>query len=283
MSEEVTLQEAAELLGVHYMTAYRYVRLGLLPGRKEGGTWRVVRTDLAEFSEAPTAPRPSGKGVSRSARRAPWAERLEARLLAGDSRGAWGVVEAALSAGSSLEAVYLDLLCPALASIGERWRAGEIDVAVEHRASGIAMRLIGRIGPRFTRRGRTRGSIVMGTAAGERHSLQLAVLADLARMEGFEVSDLGADVPPASFAFVVRDTERLALICISAMTPGLDDSVAETISVLRETAPSVPILLGGLAIADREHALRLGADAYANDGRALVELLGQPPTRAPQA
>ena len=103
-------------------------------------------------------------------------------------------VEAALAAGTDLQGVYLEVLSPAMASIGDRWAAGELDVATEHRASGIAHRLIGRLGPRFVRRGRTRGVVVLGTAAHERHALPLAVLGDLARSEGFEVSDLGADL-----------------------------------------------------------------------------------------
>ena len=42
---QLTLHEAAEVLGVHYMTAYRYVRLGLLDAEKVRGTWRVERAD----------------------------------------------------------------------------------------------------------------------------------------------------------------------------------------------------------------------------------------------
>jgi excisionase family DNA binding protein len=225
--QDVTLQEAADILSVHYMTAYRYVRLGLLPAHKQGSVWRVERADLDEFrSEAAAEP------VSRSRKRAPWSERLEARLLAGDSRGSWGVIESALAAGSDLDSVYLDVLSPALASIGERWRAGELDVAAEHRASGIALRIVGRLGPRFTRRGRTRGTVVLGTAVGERHSLPLALLGDLARAAGFEVSDLGADLPPESFVRIVLESQRLVAIGISSMTPQNDRSVASTIAML---------------------------------------------------
>ena len=81
----LTLQDAADTLGVHYMTAYRYVRHGLLPARKVGGTWRVTVADLEAFrSGTPgAASDESGSGESRR-RKAPWAERLEARLLAGE-------------------------------------------------------------------------------------------------------------------------------------------------------------------------------------------------------
>ena len=108
----MTLQEAADRLGVHYMTAYRYVRLGLLDARKDGGVWRVEETALAAFRAHAARPHPRGR-----VRRAPWAERLADRLLAGDTAGAWQVVEAALAAGASVEDVYLDVLTRAAAAI----------------------------------------------------------------------------------------------------------------------------------------------------------------------
>ena len=56
----MTLQEAADALGVHYMTAYRYVRLGLLHAEKIGGSWRVETADLDDFREY----RNDGSGAS---------------------------------------------------------------------------------------------------------------------------------------------------------------------------------------------------------------------------
>src|SRR5690606_17133972 len=45
-----TLREAADHLGVHYMTMYRYVRLGLIPAVKTAGSWRVTAVDLESFA-----------------------------------------------------------------------------------------------------------------------------------------------------------------------------------------------------------------------------------------
>jgi MerR family transcriptional regulator, light-induced transcriptional regulator len=266
----LTLQEAADALGVHYMTAYRYVRLGLLQASKTGGTWKVARVDLEEFTSPAT---PAG-GTGPRRRRAPWAARLEQRLLAGDPRGAWGVVEAALAAGAEHDEIYLDVLSPALVSIGDRWERGEIDIADEHRASGIAMRIVGRLGPRFVRRGRTRGVVIVGAPAGEHHNLPVALVADLVRQGGWEVSDLGADTPTASFAHAALSTDGLVAVGISVTTPEALPSASEALAALREvTTPQVVLFLGGLAVRDREHARELGADDFAGDGRALAELL----------
>jgi excisionase family DNA binding protein len=271
----MTLQEAADLLGVHYMTAYRYVRLGLLPAEKSGSSWRVRATDLTQFQARAAADRsPPAGAVTNGRRRAPWADRLEARLLAGDSSGAWGVIEAALAAGTSVDSLYLDVIAPALSSIGAGWERGEVDIAVEHRASGIAMRIIGRLGPRFVRRGRTRGTVLLGTPPGERHFLPVAMLADLLRAAGWEVSDLGADLPAASFAKAASEASRLVMVGISVTTPECLDAARSTIVELRSAiGPSVPVLVGGRAVEDAAHAEALGADGYASDGRALVALV----------
>lgn len=281
--EELTLHEAADVLGVHYMTAYRYVRLGLLRAAKVGGTWRVARTDLDDFQSgagtgAGTGVAPARKG---SRRRAPWAERLEQRLIAGDAQGAWNVIEAALAAGADLDDIYVGVLSPALSSIGTRWADGELDISVEHRASGIAMRLIGRLGPRFARRGRTRGVVVVGAPAGERHSLPIAILADLVRQAGWEVSDLGADMPAASFAHAVAASGDVVAVGVSVSIDDHLDAARAVIAAVREAAPLVYVVVGGLAVRDQEHAMALGAHDFAADGSSFVALLDDLGSRLP--
>ncbi len=270
---DLTLHEVADILGVHYMTAYRYVRLGLLTAVKAGGLWRVSSADLDEFrSGGALSPKLEG-GRSR---RAPWAERLEARLVAGDAAGAWGVVEAALAAGSGLEEVYLDVLAPAMASIGDRWASGELDVAIEHRASGIAMRLVGRLGPRFVRRGRTRGTVIFGAPVGERHALAVAIVSDLVRQQGWEVSDLGADVPAESFVHALLNIPDVVAVGISVTTEAGFESVPLAFAALRahpEQLSGVSLIVGGQAVTSKEIGLALGADLVALDVRGFADLL----------
>lgn len=269
----LTLHEAAEALGVHYMTAYRYVRLGLLAATKVGGTWQVAPTALEAY-RAGTAPVEPGE--RRRRRRAPWAARLEARLVAGDARGAWGVVEAALAAGAEIDEIYLDVISPAMRSIGDRWATGELDVSVEHRATGIAFRLIGRLGPRFARRGRTRGVVVVGSPAGERHTLPVALLADLLRGEGWDVSDLGGDMPVESFVRAVGDAPDLVAVGVSVTTAGCLPAAAALLLAVRAALPSgVLLAVGGLAVENDEHALGLGADAWASNAPEFARLLDE--------
>jgi excisionase family DNA binding protein len=263
----LTLHEVAEQLGVHYMTAYRYVRLGQLDAVKVGGTWQVTTAALDAFRLQRDGAQPA------RLRSVPWSDRLESRLLAGDAAGAWGVIESALAGGSSVGDVYVEVLVPALHSIGDRWAAGEIDVAIEHRASVITSRLIGRLGSRCVRRGRSRGSIVLGSPAGERHSLVVAMLADLLRLEGWDVSDLGADTPATSFVLTAGSLDDLVAVGISVTNPESLASAAETCALLREADVAVPVLLGGQAIEGEAHARSLGAGGYAADAASMVRLL----------
>ena len=184
MNEQLTLKEAAAHLGVHYMTAYRYVRLGMLPATKVGSSWSIARADLVSFQE--------GSAVN-GERRSPaaWQQRLQVRMVAGDERGAWGVVEAALASGLEPSDIYEEMLVPAMTEVGEDWAKGAIDVADEHRASAVAMRIVGRLGPRFARRGRTKGSVVTATPARELHGLGLSVVADLADAMVYQVLPAG--------------------------------------------------------------------------------------------
>lgn len=268
MAEPVlTLQQVADDLGVHYMTAYRYVRLGLLEATKVGGGWQITESALADFRASREPGRPQRLQA------APWSDRLESRLIAGDAAGAWGVIEACLSGGMEIVDVYLSVLSPALRSIGERWATGQIDIAIEHRASGVASRLIGRLGSHCNRRGRSRGTIVLGAPAGERHGLVVAILADLLRLEGWEVADLGADTPTASFLSVVAITDDLVAVGLSVTNPDNLDALTETCAALRAAGVGVPIIAGGQAVTGTDHALALGADGAATSVAGVAALL----------
>ncbi|MDA2974042.1 MAG: cobalamin-dependent protein [Actinomycetota bacterium] len=268
--EGLTLHEAAAELGVHYMTAYRYVRLGQLDAVKRSGTWRVSRAELdrfrAETSEEPAERAPRG--------RVDWGQRMQSRLVAGDAGGAWSVIESALAAGSTPARVYTEVISPALVNIGERWAAGELDISVEHRATGIVQRIIGRLGPQFVRRGRSRGSVVIGAPSGERHGLVVSMLSDLVRAAGWEVSDIGADSPASSFVSAARET-RSAAVVVSVTHADSLESCRDTVLAIREAEPDMPVIVGGRGIASRAVAASVGADHHSAGLDDLLDLLDQ--------
>ncbi|MCU0311918.1 MAG: B12-binding domain-containing protein [Acidimicrobiales bacterium] len=253
----LSLHDAAERLGVHYMTAYRYVRTGRLPATKAGAAWRVRESDVEALRAGNDAEAPPATSAAR--RRTDRHRRLEARLLAGDEAGSWAILEEAMSAGVAPTSLYLDVMSPAMAAIGEGWAAGRVTVAQEHRASVVMLRIIGRLGPRFVRPGRTRGSIVVGAPPNDHHSVPVALAADLLRNEGFTVVDLGADAPAESFIDAAEEAERLVAVGINATSPDNDAAVAMTVAAVK-AALGCPVVLGGHGLPDRAAGLALGAD-----------------------
>jgi methanogenic corrinoid protein MtbC1 len=218
---------------------------------------------------------PTGAGPGPDGCPVDWSSRYEARLLAGDHVGAFAVVEAALVAGAELEDVYVDVVAPALRRVGSRWAAGEIDVADEHLASAIVRQHLGRLSSRLGRRGRSRGTVLVGCAPGERHDLGPAMVVALVRLAGFDGVDLGADVPAASFGVAAARADRLVAVGISLSSPVGADGLPEAMAVVRRSAPGVPVLLGGLEVSGSDQARALGADHSAVDGRAAVRLLDE--------
>jgi excisionase family DNA binding protein len=253
----LTLLQAAEELGVHYMTVYRYVRTGKLPATRVGGAWQVDPRDLAQMKSAV-----SRRPRSPTARATATKSQLEARLLAGDEPGAWSVLEAALASEHSPSEVLLQLVAPALESIGNRWHAGELTVADEHRASAVAVRLIARIGARFARRGPKRGSVVITTPPAELHSTPVAIAADLLRWAGFNVIELGADTPAEALAQALAGVPDLLAVAIACTTRGSTTSARRVAAHLHTAIPGTTVLIGGAAIGDADQALRLGADGF---------------------
>lgn len=261
--DELSLHEVADILGVHYMTAYRYVRLGILPAQRKGRTWRIDRSDLDDYLAADEPRTPRGE--------ADWADRFFNRLLAADEVGAWGVLEAAFSSGMAIPEAYPAVLSPSIKRIGDAWSAGEIDIATEHSASEVAARIVARLGPRLARRGVKRGTVVLGSTATELHSLPLAMATDLLRAAQFEVIDLGAYLPPESFASYVAETDGLVAVGVGITTSGQEEALGETLSAIRGVT-TVPIIVGGRGV-DEATALLLGADGWAATGNGAVELV----------
>jgi excisionase family DNA binding protein len=265
----LSLPEVAEKLGVHYMTAYRYVRTGRLPARRVAGVWQIDPVDVENMrrdSRSPRQHRPTGIVPARS--------HLEARLIASDEAGAWEVLEAALGSGMEPEDVLLEIVSPTLRSIGTLWEKGELTVADEHRASSVATRLISRVGARFGRRGHKRGTVILAAPPGELHGGPVAIAANLVRWRGFAAIELGANTPADALAETAASEPDLVAVGLACTTKGSPQAARKAIAAVRLLVPDVPILLGGAAVSDEAHAIRLGADVFTGtSGAQLIQAL----------
>jgi excisionase family DNA binding protein len=265
-ADDVGLADAAAELGVHYMTLYRYVRTGRLRATRDGREWRVARRDLRRLTEVqPTRGRRAAPGRLR--------RRLADRMVAGDELGAWRIVEDALASGADPADLHLRVLVPVLADVGQRWAAGTLTVAEEHQASVVAGRIIGRLGPRLRAPGARRGTVVVGAVTGDTHALPTAIAADLLRAARYDVVDLGADVPAASFAATVRSSTRLRAVVVSVASLPAPSRLTKVCRAVRAEA-DVPVLVGGPAC-EPEIAARCGADACVTLDALVDEVLAR--------
>jgi excisionase family DNA binding protein len=253
----MTIQEDADALGVHYMTAYRYVRQGRLPATRRGAEWRVHPSDVAALTTT---------GRRGTARTEADSEALERRMVAGDVQGAWWLLQSHLGGGLDPSGVLTEMVVPALRSIGDRWASGEASVAEEHRATAVAQRVIGHLGLQFGRRGKDRGTVALAAPSGDLHVLPVAIVADLLRWRGFDVLELGANAPAAAMGEAVAQERRLLAVGIVSTVSGRDSEVALSASSVRAAVPGIPIFIGGGAVSSESHAHAMGADMWTGPG-----------------
>lgn len=259
----LSLAEVADQLGLHYMTVYRYVRIGRLEATKVAGEWRVDPAAIDRMTNPGPAPT---MGTRLTARR-----QLEQRLLAADEGGSWTIFQSALASGATPRELHEGLLIPSMQSIGQRWADGDISILDEHRATTVASRLVSRLGPSFRQSGRRRGIVILGVVVGDLHGMPTAIIADLLRGERFDVIDLGANTPPESFAEAVRTTDGAVLVGVSASCDADIRSVRETVATIRSTHADIPILVGGASIPTADLAEELGASGYARTPTEILD------------
>jgi excisionase family DNA binding protein len=202
-SEGMDLAAAAERLGVHYQTAYQWVRDGSLPAARLQGRYRIDPAALEVFARRRAQPQP----VPSRAKPMHWdrlAERFERHLLSGEETAARTLVLDLRHRNVPSTEVINQLLVPALRSIGEGWVVGTVGVPEEHRASAIVERLLGELSS--SPRGRPRGKAIVAALSGDHHSLPTAMAAAALREDRWHVDHLGSDVPPGELLRFARET-----------------------------------------------------------------------------
>jgi len=233
----VDLQTAADELGVHYQTAYRWVRSGRLPSQRVAGKYVVDRTDLNDLERSRAAPQlpaaPSPRRLDRSA------ARLSELLVEGDEGTARHLVRRLVDEGTPIPELIQSVLAPPLREIGERWHRGELSIWIEHRSSAIVERILGDIVP--NPRGRRRGTAVVGAISGDLHSLPTTMAAVSLRSDQWHVHHLGADVPADQMVECCTDNDTDVAV-ISVTNPELADAAGRAAGLLRRAG--TPTILG---------------------------------------
>jgi MerR family transcriptional regulator, light-induced transcriptional regulator len=178
-------------------------------------------------------------------------------LLAGNARAAEDAVRTALDAGMTPSAVHVEVVAPAMRTIGELWALDEITVADEHLATAITYRALNVIGGEPP--APTRQRIMLAALEEERHVVGLQMVADALTAAGFEVMALGADVPlDALLAGIARYAP--AVLGLSVTMPAGQPHLTEALRRIRAVDPELAILVGGAGAGEHPDA-RFVADA----------------------
>lgn len=257
----ISLREASELLGVHYMTAYRYVRKGKLPAEKVGAEYRVSIDDVEAMLDPAFTPKAS-------------IELLQERLVAADEPGAWMILETAIDSGTPPHGIYTDLLIPSINAIGVIYGAELETVHKVHQATAITVRLMARLGPLFRRRGTAKARVIIGAVADDTHALAPAMMADLLRTSRFDVIELGADTSDESFARAVSEDPAVEVVALTTTRTGNEAAICRTVRAIKEVRP-IPVLVGGRGIGSAAAAGALGADGWADNVEDAINLFHQ--------
>lgn len=258
-TNRVDLQTAADELGVHYQTAYRWVRTGRLDSELVGGRYLVSSTDIAELDRARHTP--ANPTPPRQSRLEHATDRMYDALVAGDEPAATKIIRRLADEGAPVIELMRVVLVPPLERIGRAWHDGELTVWVEHRASAIVDRLLGDLAP--NPRGRRRGVVAVAALAGDRHSLPTTMAAVALRADNWHVHHLGADLPPDELTGFCEACEvDLAVLTVtnpetratadatatklraagtSAIVGGLGDDLTELITRARRAAARQPV------------------------------------------
>lgn len=258
MDETISLRQAAEVLGVHYMTAYRYVRTGKLLAVKQGNEYRVDPADLEAMMDPNFQPPASD-------------DLLRRRLVAADEPGAWQIIEMALGSGISPDEIYTRLLIPSINAIGVEFGNDMSTVHLVHQATSVTTRLMARMGPLFRRRGSAKARVLIGAVENDAHALAPAMMADLLRSARFDVVDLGANSPPETFAGAVLSFPDVAVVALTSTSGGNHAVIRTTIDAVKRVR-RLPVLLGGRGVATSAEADSLGADGWAQTLDGALDL-----------
>jgi 5-methyltetrahydrofolate--homocysteine methyltransferase len=203
-------------------------------------------------------------------------KRLKEAVVNGDPEEVSKIAKKVVEVGiDPLEAVEKALVAGVL-ELGDKWVKGEAFIA-DVVAAADAMKVgLSILKNEIVKRGRSvkyLGRIVIGTVEGDIHDIGKSIVATLWEASGFEVIDLGVDVPPKRFVEAVKQYKP-DVVGMSALLTTSMLKQRETIEAIKQAGlrDKVKIVIGG-APTTEEWAKEIGADGWAPDAFSAVQLI----------
>lgn len=252
------------------VSAVRTARSPEFSGQNTPGTGRTADAEKADTGEAADAGKTAAADTP-SVPAGPGGELYEA-VLKGNRSGIAALTEKALESGLEAGTILNDCLMPAINRVGELFDCGKY--FLPQLISGAeAMKLsIGVLEP-YLLQDENREKlpvVVLATVKGDIHDIGKNLVALMMKNYGFQVIDLGKDVPSEDIIRTARENHA-ALIGLSALMTTTMQEMKQVIRLAQEAELSAKIIIGG-AVITQEYADEIHADGYAKDAADAVRL-----------
>ena len=182
-------------------------------------------------------------------------------------------VQEALDAGCDPTAILNDAMIGAMAVVGDNFKK-EIIFVPQMLAAARAMKAGVEVLKPYLATGEagSAGTIILGTVAGDLHDIGKNLVGMMFESAGFEVIDLGVDVPIQTFIDEVNKHKEASIVALSALLTTTMPSLRDTVAALLEQPfrSRIKIMVGGAPIS-QEFADAIGADAYTEDAASAAE------------
>ena len=198
--------------------------------------------------------------------------KLTEAVVAGDSETAVKLTKEAMAEKVAAREILGSWLLPSMEIIGEQFEKGDVFFPELLMAANAMKAAVALLKPELSKtKGVTVGKYLIGTVPGDAHDIGKNIVIMMLEQNGWEVTDLGIDVPEEKFCQAVKegDYDILGLSALLTFTmPMLTDVInALKVAGLRD---KVKIMVGGAPVTEKI-ATEAGADAYANDAVEAVK------------
>ena len=180
-------------------------------------------------------------------------------------------IEALLKTKDPLDIVNQDLI-PALDRVGKGFERGEVflpSMLQAAQAAQVGFDVIKKAMDEAGVRGENAGDVIIATVKGDIHDIGKNIVKVIMENYGFNMIDLGRDVPVEDVVDSVR-AKGIRLVGLSALMTTTLASMEETIKAIKAEDPTVKVMVGG-AVLTEEYAYQMGADFYCSDAMKSVE------------
>jgi 5-methyltetrahydrofolate--homocysteine methyltransferase len=192
-------------------------------------------------------------------------------VIKGDQNTAVEITKAALEEGTPPKSVLNDGLIAGMDVVGARFKKNEVyipEVLIAARAMKMAMEILE---PELVKAGvQPIGKCLIGTVQGDLHDIGKNLVAMMLKGAGFQVIDLGVDVPPDKFVEEVK-SQGIQVVGMSALLTTTMPGMEKSIKALKDAGVSAKIMIGGAPVT-QGYADKIGADGYAADAASAVDV-----------